>query len=71
MSPHGTRLFDSVGLLVVSLTLLVSPILSPIILQDSLSSACCLVVGLCICFDQLLDEASQKTVMLGSYLNAQ
>ena len=55
----------------VSLISLASLILHPTIPQDSLSSAIVrLAVGLCICFHQLLDEASQKTVMLGSWLQA-
>lgn len=64
---HGSKLVDSVNLLVVSMTSLAHSILSSTLPQDFPSSAHCLAMGLHICFQQLLDEASQKTVMLGSY----
>jgi hypothetical protein len=38
---------------------------SPTLSRDSPSSTCCLAVRPCLCFPQLLDEASQETVMLG------
>ena len=62
VGPHGPRLVYSVGLSIVSLTM---PLL-----QDSLSSTYCLVMGFWIYFHQLLDEASQKTVMVCSCLQA-
>ena len=68
VSPHGPRLLDPLGLLVVSLTSLAPSILPLFLPQDSLSSILCLTVGLCICFYELLDETSPKTVMLGSCL---
>ncbi|KAL6034961.1 hypothetical protein STEG23_012076 [Scotinomys teguina] len=40
---------------------LVPTILPPSLQHDSLSSAKCLAVGLCICFHQLLDEGSLMT----------
>lgn len=64
--PYWPRLVDS-GLLVVPLTPLCHSILSP----TFLSSAWCLVVGLCICLHSLLDETFQETVMLVFYLQAQ
>jgi hypothetical protein len=69
VSSHRSRLVYSVDLLVVSLTSLAPSTLPPppTLPQDSPSSTYCLVVGLCFCFHQLLDEASQKTVMLGYY----
>jgi hypothetical protein len=60
VSPQGLRLLDSVGLLVMSLTSPALSILSPTLPHDSLSSAWCLAVGLCICLHPLLDEASQE-----------
>jgi hypothetical protein len=68
VSPCGPRSVDSVGFLVVSLTSLAPSILHPSLPQDSLSSAYCLAVGLCICFHQFLGEASLMTVMIGSCL---
>lgn len=62
MSP----LVGSVGFLVVSLTPLPPTVLLP---QDSPCSASCLAVGLCIRFHQLLDEASLRIIMLGSYIH--
>ena len=50
VSPHWPMLADSVGLLVVSLTPLAPLILPTILPKDSLSSAYCLAVGLCVCF---------------------
>jgi hypothetical protein len=57
---------DSVGQEVMSLT---SDFFNSIPLSstDSPSSAQGKVVSLCICFHQLLNEASQETVILGSY----
>ena len=68
VSPHGSRLVDSVGLLVVSLTLLAYSVLSSTPSQDSPSTAWCFSVGLCSCLHLLLDEASQEMFMLGSCL---
>ena len=61
MGLYGSRLIDSVNFLVVSLISLVLSVLPS--LFHSISQA--LAVGLCICFYQLLGEASQMTVMLG------
>jgi hypothetical protein len=65
MSPHGSRLVDYVGFLVVSLAPLAPSSLPPPLPQDSSSSTQCLVVRACISFLQLLGEASVMTVMLG------
>ena len=54
----------------VSLTALNPFILSPTIPGDTPSFTYHLAVDLCICFYQLLDEASQETVMLGFCLQA-
>jgi hypothetical protein len=66
VSPHGLRLAYSVGLLVLFSIPPASSVFLLTFAQDSLSSAYCLAVSLCICFHQLLDEASQETAMLGS-----
>ena len=66
-NPYGPRKFDFVNL-VVSLATLALSIFSPTLPQDSLNSTYCLVVDLCICFHQLMDEASKKIVMTGSCL---
>lgn len=65
LSPYGLRLAYSLCFILVSLVPLTSPILLPIIPQDSLGSAYCLTVGLCDCFHHLLDETSQMTLLLG------
>lgn len=67
---HGLRLVDSVGFIVVSLTPLAPSILSPHHFTRNPKLRLMFDCGLCICFHQLLDEASQETVMLGSYLQA-
>jgi hypothetical protein len=55
--------------LVIFLIPQIPSIIPPLLLpQDSLSSAQCLTMDLCICFHQLLDKTSQKTVTLGSCL---
>ena len=65
-SPQGSRLVDSVGLLVESL----SPP-APSIMSSTLPTAPqALPVGVCICFHLLLDEASQETVISGSFQHA-
>jgi hypothetical protein len=64
-----SRLFDYVGFLVEFLSPLGSLFLPPTLLQDLMSSFC-LAVGLCLCFSQLVGRASQRTVMLGSCLQA-
>ena len=69
-SSQGYRLVDSVDLPVESLFPLGRSILPATLPQDSPSSVQCLAVGLCICFSQLLDGASQRTVTLGSCLQA-
>jgi hypothetical protein len=61
-SPHGTRLVDSVGILVASLIPPSCLLLSLTLPQDSPGSACCLAVSLCLCLHPLLGEASQETV---------
>jgi hypothetical protein len=58
VSPHGPRLVDYVGLLVVSLTPSALSILFHTLHQDFLRTACCLAVCLCTSFHELLDEAS-------------
>ena len=71
VSSHDPRLFDYVGILVMSLIPLAHSILSahP---PSRLSELCfCLTVDICICFPLLLDEAFQQTTMLGSCLQAQ
>lgn len=65
--PHGPKLVYSVGLLVVSLIPLTISIPSPTLSQDSQSYAYRLSLG----FHQVLDETSQKTIMLSSSLHAQ
>jgi hypothetical protein len=45
-------------------------ILSPSLMQDSLSSTWDLAMGFCICFHPLLDGTTQETVMLSSCLHA-
>lgn len=62
----GSKLVNSVGLLVVSLAFLAPSILPPSHSQDSPSFVYCL--DICICLHQLLDKASQMTVMLGTCL---
>ena len=66
--PWWTQVSDFVGFLVMSLTALAPTIFLPPLLQDSTSSTECLTVGLCICFHQLLGEASLMMIMLGSCL---
>ena len=61
---YGPMFFGSVGLLVVSLTPLASPIPPPTLPQDSLSSVKYLALGLCICFYQLLDKIFQTTATI-------
>lgn len=63
VNPHISRLVDYVCLLVESLTPPFPSILPPTLLKDPLSSTKCLAIGLC--FNHLLDEVSQKTLMLG------
>jgi hypothetical protein len=60
-SPYGSRLVNSVGFLLVSSGSFnhFSPHPLP---PDSPSSIQCLALGLCICFHQLLDEASLMTL---------
>ena len=67
VNPPGPRSVDTIGLRGLSRSL-ISSLMHP---QDSLSSVFCMVVGLCICFNQLLDEPSQKTIMLGFCPQAQ
>jgi len=69
-SPHGHKLVASVGLLVVSLTPLDSRNLSPYPFPKSLRALLHIWLRVSICFHRLLDEASQKTVMLVSCLQA-
>ena len=69
--PHGPRLVDSVGFLVVSLPAPPGSFVSLALPQVFLGSARGLPVGLCICHRLLLGEASQETVMLGSCLQAE
>ena len=65
-SPQKTRLVNSVGLLVEFLCpqgpSILSPALPTRLPELRLMSGC----GFCICFGQLLDGGSQRTVMLGS-----
>jgi hypothetical protein len=68
VSPHVFRLVDSVCLLVLTLIPPVCLFLSLTLLWESRISDWCLAVGLCNCFHQLLDEASQEAVMLSSCL---
>ena len=67
-NPQRSRLIDSLGLPVEFLSSSGPSILPLTLLYASPSHRQCLAVGLCISFSQLLDEASQKTVMLGSSL---
>lgn len=55
----------------ISLTPLVPTILPSSHTQNSVSSFYCLAVGVYICFHQLLNEASLKTIMLGCGLEVQ
>ena len=55
---YEPRIVGSVGLLVVPLIPLALTILHPPLPYDSWSSAQWFTMGLCICFHQLLDEAS-------------
>lgn len=71
VSPCRPRLVDSVDFLVVFLTSMAPLILSPPLPHDSPSFAQCVAVGLCICFYQLLGEASQMSVRLGAFLELQ
>ena len=59
--PYGTRLVDSLGFLVVSMTLLSPSVLLTILPQDSPNYTYCFAVGLSISFYQLLGEASLMT----------
>ena len=73
VSPHGLRVVGSVGLLVMSLTSLAPSIFQPLPQPSTRLpelSAWCLSVGLCICFHQLLDKASRRTVVLSSCLQS-
>jgi hypothetical protein len=70
VNPHGTWLIDSIGHLVVSLTPWAHSILSPTLRHDFRSSVRYWAVTLCFYFHQLLKEASQETVILGSCLQA-
>ena len=66
---HETWLIDSAGIgHVVSFTPLTPTVFLLSLLWDSLSSASCLAVDLCMCSHQLLDEASLMLIMLGSCL---
>lgn len=53
-------LVDSVGFLMVSLTLMALSFLFSLV-QDSLNAACCLTVGLCIYFYQMLVKPSEDS----------
>jgi hypothetical protein len=66
VSSYESRLVGSLGLLVALLTPSTPSVLRLTLSQDFPSSAWCLAVGLYICFHQLLDEAFQMIVMLGS-----
>ena len=66
MSLYEPRLVDSVSFFVVSLTLLAPTILPSSLLHSSPRSVQCLAVDLCLCFHQLLDEASLMTIGLMS-----
>lgn len=68
VSPYVTMLVVSVGLLVVTLIPLAPTNHSLPLLQDSPVSTSYLAVGHCLRFHQLLGEATQMKVMLGSYL---
>ena len=67
VNPHDPMLVSPVGFLVIFLTSPAPSVLSLSLPQDSLHSG---VGVLYICFHQLLDEASQMTVMLGSCMQA-
>ena len=67
---QGYRLIGYVGLSVEFQYSLGPSVLPPTLSQDSPSSISCVAVGLCICFHQLLGRASQRTVILGSCLQA-
>jgi hypothetical protein len=71
VSPYGPSLVDFVSFLVVSLTSLALSILPPALPKYSLSSSYWLAMGLCICFHQLLGEATQIILMLATFLQIQ
>ena len=64
VSPHGPMLVDPVGILGPSDLRTSIPNIS----KEPPGSACCLVVGPCICLQLLLDETSEETAVLGSCL---
>lgn len=66
---YEPSLVDSVGHVhVVSYTSIVPTILPPFLLQGSNGSAYCLTLDLFICLHQLLDDAPQVTIDVGTYL---
>jgi hypothetical protein len=67
-SPHVPKWVDIVGLLVVSWTPATFSILSLTLLKVSLGSVWYVTMGIWICLNLLLVEASQETLMLGSRL---
>jgi len=68
ISPYEPRLRDSIDILIAFLTPLTCLILPLLFHNKTLQY---LAVDLCLCLHLLLDEASQKTAMLGSCLQAQ
>jgi hypothetical protein len=70
-SSKGSRLVETIVLPVEFLSPSGSSIFPSTLPQGSLTSAQCLSVGVWICLSQLLDRASQRAPILGSYLQAQ
>ena len=68
MSPHGLRLIESVSLLWCLWPLQITQLYPQHFHKIPLSPPWSLAAGLCICFHLLIDEVSQETAMLGSYL---
>jgi hypothetical protein len=66
--PQWSRLVGSVCLSVEFLSPLGPAVLPPFLPEESPSSIHCMAMGVCVCLSQMLDEASQRTTMLYSYL---
>ena len=66
-----SRLVDTVGLSMGLSSPSAPSILPLIFLQGSMTTIQCLAVGICIHLSQLLDRASQRTVVLGSCFQVQ
>ena len=69
--PQGSRLVDTLGLIVGSVSFPGPTSLPPTLPSIRLLELCLMFgYGLCICFGQLLGGASQRTAMLVSSLQA-